>query len=83
MHTKTESGDVKGRDRLEELSMDGKIIQLLERILNIMPQFMTGFIWHWLTVLSTVMNIQVALKAVSHLNHRAALTAEWSKAEPY
>jgi hypothetical protein len=50
VHTKTESGDVKVRDHLEDLSIDGKIIRLLERILNMMPEFMTGFIWHGLGV---------------------------------
>jgi len=53
------------RDHLEDLSIDGKIIRLLERILNVMPEFKTAFIWHrlggeWRTVVSTVMNIQVA-----------------------
>ena len=53
------------RDHLEDLSIDGKIIRLLERILNMMPEFKTVFIWHrlwgeWRTVVSTVMNIQVA-----------------------
>jgi hypothetical protein len=45
VHTKTESEDVKGRDHLEDLSIDGKIIiRLLERILNMMPEFKTVFI---------------------------------------
>jgi hypothetical protein len=41
---------VKGRDHLEDLSIDGKIIRLLERILNLMPEFKTVFIWHGLGV---------------------------------
>jgi hypothetical protein len=64
VHTKTKSEDVKGRYHLEDLSTEGKKIRLLERILNMMPEFKTVFIWHRLGVnggllLSTVMNIQV------------------------
>ena len=42
---------MKGRDHLEDLSIDGKIIiRLLEQILNMMPEFKTVFIWHRLGV---------------------------------
>jgi hypothetical protein len=49
VHTETKSEDVKGRDHLEDLSIDGKIC-LLERILNMMSEFKTVFIWHRLGV---------------------------------